>query len=873
MLIVMKKRFIQIFAASAVLFLPLVLPAAGIKVLPADKAVSSGVLPNGMSYYVAVNKSLKGFADFALVQRTGIRTVPDSLSGRVAAAASLDSLPHFVSSSPADFLASHGCKPSGESFVTVTDDATVYRFHDVLLSSGKAVADSMLLMIADIVDRPRVSGKNFAREWYAPSDQAVIVCGDVDAAAIAEKLKMLSYMSLSGVSQPRPDYVWEDTETEFVCSPDAPGGLSVISLTWRSPRTPVENMNTVQPSIFEIAVDELALIAKDRIAAALEERDIPYANLSCRRYGGLDGPADEHFAVSVSVEREDSRAALEVLASTLSLLDSGGASMREFKSSQTACFGEMATLASAVVKTNSEYVDRCKAAFLYNGSLASEKEKLAFHQSRNVADTTMLRLFNRISSALLDGSRNLRVYAGGASGFDLRQVFDSSWTAVAAGSDINRQYQNASDTLAFPDYGPKVKIKSIKKEPVSGGEIWTFTNGFRVIYKKMPSGGNMYYSLALSGGYGGIKNLGRGEGAFMADYPDLCYIAGLKGRDFKKLLSSMDVTMDTDVNLSNTVVSGKAPRNKTQLLLRSLLAFSNERRPDSTAFSYYLRCEKLRLAQAKGSRDDILTIIDSLMCPDYKHSSFKSAANLNPGIASKAEELFNSLSAKTNDGVLVLVGDMDETALRKLVTLYAGGFRTKEAAFKRPQVRYQPLSGWLTYNVDGDGPMAVVAMSARLPMTAENYMTAPIAAIAIDQALTEAFAGTGVSMEVFYSCKMYPEERFSIMVFFVPSGEYSFLETIGKVRSVLTGLSGKDIPQDRLDAYKEYLKNHFAVEMTGPLYWRDAIVLRYLEGKDFTGGYETKIKAIDAAKVRKIVASLNEGTKVEYIVRPQDDGE
>ena len=43
------------------------LPAQKIHVLPSDSAVKTGVLPNGMTYYVASNPDFKGMADFALV--------------------------------------------------------------------------------------------------------------------------------------------------------------------------------------------------------------------------------------------------------------------------------------------------------------------------------------------------------------------------------------------------------------------------------------------------------------------------------------------------------------------------------------------------------------------------------------------------------------------------------------------------------------------------------------------------------------------------------------------------------------------------------------------------------------------------------------
>lgn len=869
MVFVMKKGITHIFASALTVLFAGVLHAQEIPVLPADPAVTSGVLPNGMSYYIASNGSEKGFADFALVQRTGLGTVPDSLSYMVGDAAygALDSLPHFKGTSPVKFLARHGCGPGPEGFVSVSEDATVYNFRDVMLSCD-SVTDSLLLMIIDIVDRSRSDDGFFMREWYAPSDQAVIVSGDVDAGKVAEKLRMLSYVCTSGTSLPRPEYMWEDRpEVEFMASDTISGNIAEVSLTWRSPRTPKEYMNTVQPVIYDIALDELALIARDRIMAEMSERNIPVADVSCVRYGGLSGPADEHFRVSASVAAEDVRGALGTLSSCMSVLDADGASRGEFRTAGKICLDMLEEDASAPLKWNRDYVDRCVWAFLYNGTLASAKEKRAFHASRSVHDTTMLRLFNGISSALLGGKGNLTVKADGMAENELKHVFDSAWHS-APHHDWRKVYSpDPADTVSLPGIGPKVKIKSIKKEHTSGGEIWTFTNGFRVIYKKMPSNGDMYYMMAMNGGYGEVDGLGRGEGAFMSDYPQLCYISGLKGRDFKKLLRSLDMTMDTRVNPTNTMVSGKVPKKRMQLLMRSLLAFSNERRPDSTAFSYYVKSEKLRLDMTRRSGADVAAAIDSLTCPDYDYSPYKSASNLDIGIADKAESLFASLSSKMNDGVLILVGDMDETALKKMLSMYVGGFRTRDIAFRRPSVRYQPLSGWLTYTVDGPRDGMVVAMSSRLPMTAENNLAAPVAAMALWKGLTEAFAGTGVSSEVSYSCGIYPEERFSVMISLSPAPGSSPMALIGTVRSVLAGLSQECIPEEDMSIYKAYVKNCLALEMSAPDYWRYAIALRYLEGKDFSTGYDVKTDALSSEKIRQIISLLEKGTKVEYIVK------
>ena len=46
-----------------------------------------------------------------------------------------------------------------------------------------------------------------------------------------------------------------------------------------------------------------------------------------------------------------------------------------------------------------------------------------------------------------------------------------------------------------------------------------------------------------------------------------------------------------------------------------------------------------------------------------------------------------------------------------------------------------------------------------------------------------------------------------------------------------------------------------------------ALSMRYLDGKDLTSGYEAKIDAVTTEKVKMILASLTEASKVEYIIR------
>ena len=67
----MKKGIIALIATLSGLLTMSTANAQDLPLLTPDPAVRHGSLPNGMKYYLVPNSSVIGFADFALVQRTG----------------------------------------------------------------------------------------------------------------------------------------------------------------------------------------------------------------------------------------------------------------------------------------------------------------------------------------------------------------------------------------------------------------------------------------------------------------------------------------------------------------------------------------------------------------------------------------------------------------------------------------------------------------------------------------------------------------------------------------------------------------------------------------------------------------------------------
>ena len=849
MLKFMKSGLRQIIAIVPAILLSIIMPAQELPLMPADPSILSGVLPNGMSYYIAPNHTCKGMADFALVQKTGLKNV-DGDSGNTVTIAreALVKLPRLGSMPPHRFFSSHGSAPGTEGYVSVRDDATVFRFRDVRLSDGGTVLDSALLVMMDMADRVSFTEDAFLKKWYSPADQAVVVAGDVDPKAVAARLEAMSYMIPAQPSAKRTVPVAEPVEGKTVIAGEA-SALGTVSMKWVSGRVPREYMNTVQPVIFDMSLEVLGDIAVKRIKYSLKQQGIPYAQVSYRHIGSDRMPYDDVFAVSATVERGQMEETAGIIAGVMEAIDAEGVSPGEYLLAETLFMDILKRQADSPVTGNDGLADKCISAYLYRSSLALAKQVYAFHKSRNLPDTMRCRLFNGVAAALLHPLDTL----------------PAGLVPFAA---------DPADTSGFPGIGPKIKIKSSRRDHLSGGAIWTFSNGFKVVYRNMPSGGDVYYKLALNGGYSGIPDLAEGEGPFLSDIFRLSDIAGMPGDEFKDFLRSCGITMDMRVTMSNTLVQGHLPKERMALLMRSLLALANRRELSEDRFPYYRQCENLSLEFNHNRYEFRRTAIDSIMSPGFRYSPYRSKDRLTGSFPDKADRFLSGQMEKMNDGVFVVVGDIGEEQLKKILLEYVGGFKTSEAAVRRSVIRYQPVSGWSTYTVGGEVDAVDVAQSARMPLTAQNCLAADMAMLFLESRLTEVLAESGMAFELAHDFRIYPEERLNILVSVYEADEKGLasgispsgsIEVLDKLRGALSDMRSAEITDAAFRNFKAYMKNRIGLNMKDPEYWMNAIAMRYLDGKDVTTGYAANIDAMTQEDVKRVFSLLDKGSKVEYV--------
>ena len=858
-------------AVSAWLALvPTIMPAADLPTLPTAPQIRTGLLDNGVTYYIVTNSTEKGKADIALVQRVGTASEDDRTAGDglVRARGSLSSLPHFMTVSPQRFLSRNAIWPSQEGYVTVGSDATVYRFRDITLSYGREIVDSTLLMLFDVISRSD-------NPLYAPQNQAIVVSGDIDASALLNKMNMLSMLVTrrEGLNMRRL-YSWQDTDSARVRHlPSVPSAAS-LSVSYASARTPEENMATVQPLVSWRYAREFDILLRRRLERAFRREKLPVAGLSFRYRSSADGPGDEAYTLRLCTEPSRYEDALKTVASVLAELDNEGASVDEYVDVRNELNMELRRDFNSEVITNREYVGKCISAFLYGGSLASSKSDLEFFLTRNMEPGTATQLFNNYVAALLDPKRNLTI---GADTLLLRpdrarQLFAASWEGR---KDIPTAFQvSQGDTLSLKTPSHKEKIKTLAPEPLSGGQIWTFGNGIRVIYKEIPQQGVFHYAWLLNGGFAGLQGLRPGEGARLSDMLLLEEIGDMKGAAFRSMLAANGITMSPQVTLTDFRISGAAPDSRLPLLLKSMAALAGSRKVDKEAFDYYRRSSAVENRMDRTSIPVRRALLDSLLNPSSPFSGSRRSAALGDDFPSRAERYFASRFANMADGVFIIVGHFDENALKKTLSQYLGGFRTDKAAPNRFRHSVKPVSGHAVQVVgDAAAPMFDLRLTAATDYTVDHFIAANLAARYLSDAVADALARRGWQSEAIWRFDLYPYDCFSVNILSSladPDGmpastasSDSVALVASEVHEAIARTCAAGITADRLTACKSELASIFNSWSSDPETIISLLMLRYSFGKDIFTKYPEKVAAVGKDQVDKILKLLASGASAE----------
>lgn len=791
-----------------------------------------GKLGCDASYYIVKAPVKKGYASIALVQKG------DSLTAEKRAGLS------------SAFLARMGVGPSRDGFLTEREGSTVYTFRDVPFYK-KEVLDSMLLY-------------TFYKMAQSSAPQAIIVSGDVEPTVELKKKMDLFSLLVQKLDAPRPEppYEWNPSQPvalDFSIGPES------ISVTYAGNRIPDVFMNTAQALVTDIFGLEFLVLLKNRLEKDFAREGVICSSVTFNSLRSCDYKGDERYTVTARIAPGQEDQALRVMARTIASMDSAGVSVKEFTDAKEVLRPGLLRQAAAV----EEKIDPCIAHFLFGANLAPASERVRLFARKNVPEETETRLFNKYASALLAGEDNLTLQLSSRDTLDPAEallVYNATYkNGLIAPFEADYTWHGA-DSAGIDFTPPRVRLQKEKPEPVSGGTVWTFSNGIKVVYKEIKGSRMFNYSLVLGGGLSQIPDLQEGEGGHIGPMLRLYDVGGIPAPVFQDMLEVNGLSMNADVHLNSLVLSGSAPSGKLAFLMKTLLAICNEREMNREEFLRYSAVQEL----VEPSPQDI---IYAQLHPGYRYSERPGALTAQTQI--KAEAYFADRFARFNDGVLIISGDLETGVVKRILGRYLGGFGIQKGTTPRRPVEFRQRNGTVT--VTGDkGPRGIhVVMEAPMAVTSDNFYLSTVAAEVLKQSLVWELAPYGFTADVSVGPMTQPQERFymEISCFPVPVqglpadvAEPDVNKAITAVRAAIVK-SGKRLPaQADVQAWKNGLSERVKARLSTPEGFTMAQQTRYALNKDMNSRYSESLQAITPEKVRGFLAAISAGGAVEYIV-------
>ncbi len=843
-----------IAAAAAALFLLFGFSADAQKLISLPKASDTvtGTLPSGISYYIVTDSECKGYADFALVQKGPLE--------KALARELLSDLPNFRKDKPYEFLSRRGIGYNDDGFVSYSDSCNIFRLRGVH-TDDSTVTDTTLLML-------------FALGSRYPYEQAVIVSGDVNSSQIRERMDVFSMMVTPREKSPeRSSALWRPSGGKVLEYRESSGEEASFSISYSSPRTPADVMPTVQSTVTKLFAAELGFIVKHRVSQYFRLHGIASGGLEWGYRSSADSPLCEKYTLTVRTLPSQIEKAVRACADIFADLDQNGAGIAEYSLARDLFVIEPVS-----------HERRCISTFLYSSPLASCEEEDKYLRSRKISAEREAPFFNSFVSALLGPSANLEFSLAAPAARcpsveELGEFFSSAWLR----SPANTSFHNvAADSSKLSGTSMKVKLKSSVPEPVTGGTMWTFSNGMRVIFKQSGSERSFRYCLLLQGGYSRVAGLRRGEGGFVQDIFSLYSICGLEGSTFRSMLEANKVSLSCTVTESDMRLSGEAPSERLQLVLKALVSAASSRKMDKKAFGLFKSNAAVALAGGRKEREALDVLMDSLLIPDYRYTAVRDYAALGDDLPARADEYFSAQLRNCSDGVLILTGNLDEFELKKQLMRYLGGFETSSRHSVRPPISLsaptsvQTFTEWAPMMKTGDGvPGVNMAISAAMPFSPERDMSFRIALKILRERIISALPELGMSVTVSGRYELFPLERMSVHLSLrqipeegLPEGIITEdpLVAISQIRSLLADIASTKISDGELNFHKAWLGSELDRERASREGIEQAAILRYSLGKDIASRYKAQLKSVDASSVKQVLGAIAAGGRVEYIV-------
>ena len=720
--------------------------------VPLDPQVKTGVLDNGLTYYIRHNQEPKERASFYIIQNVGGILEDDSQDGlaHFLEHMAFNGTKHFPGKGIISSLERHGVAFGANINAYTAQDETVYNISNVPVGP-EGLMDTCLLVLhdwsnyllleEDEIDSERgviseewrtrrdagfrIRGKmmpallnnskyaerdvigeldviknfkydelrRFYHDWYRTDLQAIAVVGDFDADEMEQKVIEL-FSKIPGVEDPKERYegvVEPKAETTFALATDKETTQSSISLYIRhqAEKPGEKNHATLKTNLMRSLIRTMT---SARISELLQEGNPPFINASMS-YSNYPRPTSM-FYLSATAKDNEEALAFEAILTEAERIKRHGFTQGELDRAKASMLMGYENYYKQRDKIGHDsYCNEIKDLYLINTPMPGIEYEYKFAQAIIPAINTeeLLAYFNKMYA---DENRVVLITGPEKEGISHLTKAESFAIIekVKNKTDITAYIDEAVNTTLVESLPVEGKVVSERALPEFDAVEWTLSNNTKVVYRYANYNKDQIslssYSKGGSSLYA-VKDLPTVN--MTSSFVPSFGIGDYNAIALRKALTGKNANVNFSISGLSEGVSGSCRGKDFETMMQlAYLRFENPRF-DKEAFTALMARNLASITNMGDNPKKLMgDSLNAILTNNHERNLIFNEDYLKNVSFERMEEIYKERFNNAADFTFFIVGDIDKETAKTMAAKYLGAISSSEER-----------ENWVDHNVSG----------------------------------------------------------------------------------------------------------------------------------------------------------------------------
>jgi len=703
------------------------------KQAPADPAVRTGKLSNGMTYYIRHNEEPKERASFYIIQNVGSLLENDDQNGlaHFLEHMAFNGTRHFPGKGIIHSLEKHGVSFGRNINAYTSYGETVYNLSDVPVKHAGLV-DTCLLVLNDwshfllLTDEEidaergviseewrtrRTAGfrmqrqflpvllngskymtrdvigdidvihnfkyetlRDFYHEWYRTDLQAIAIVGDIDVDAVEQKVKTL-LAAIEPVQNPQKREFYDvpdHKEPLYVLATDKEADSYSVALyiKHKAPDTADKNQDYLR----QLTIQSLFnMMTRDRITELLQKGVPPFINGGIS-YGGLI-TGYQSFTVSATAKPDQDDLAFKAIYTEAQRIYQNGFTAGELDRAKINLLTSLESRYKQRDKiSNDQYVSDIKSNYI-NGEPILSMDFYWEFTKQVLPGISVEDVSAKAKQWMIPENRVIVVM--GPDKPEAKHL--SKEQALAIISDVEKsQIASYEDKVASSNLINKElkgsKVTETKNLPDFNAVEWTLANHTKVIFRQADYEKDQVSLIALSdGGSSKINNDRVASSMMLTSFMGAFGLGDYDAITLKKALTGKKVGLSIGLSDLNESITGSSTPKDFEIMMQLLyLQFENPRF-DKEAYEAMLGRYKAYVANMANNPQKIMgDSLSLIMTCKNPRTKLMTPELFNEISLDQMESIYKDRFVDAGDFTYFIVGNIDEATAKAMAEKYIG---------------------------------------------------------------------------------------------------------------------------------------------------------------------------------------------------------